>query len=66
MAELPAPVRLVQMISGIVLTHAVHVAAELKLADHLADGPRAVADLAGVTGADSDSLYRLLRTLASV
>jgi hypothetical protein len=54
------------MITGIVFTHAIHVAAELKLADHVADGPRSAEDLAGVTGTDSNSLYRLLRTLASV
>ncbi|WP_199565295.1 ArsR family transcriptional regulator [Spongiactinospora rosea] len=39
--------------------------ASVKLADHLADGPRTAADLAGRTGLDADALYRVLRLLAT-
>ncbi|MCE7985284.1 MAG: SAM-dependent methyltransferase [Caldilinea sp. CFX5] len=43
---------------------ALHVAADLGIADHLKDGPRGIDDLASATGAHAPSLYRLLRTLA--
>lgn len=43
---------------------ALHVAADLGIADQLKDGPRSINDLASATGAHAPSLYRLLRTLA--
>ncbi|MFG2285696.1 methyltransferase [Streptomyces sp. NPDC048595] len=49
-----------------ILPHLVRIAAELDLAEHLADGTRPVEELAGAVGADTDSLHRLLRALASV
>jgi len=39
--------------------------AELGVADHLADGPLPVDDLAQRTGSHSDALYRVLRAMAS-
>jgi hypothetical protein len=48
------------------VTQMIHVAAELGLADQLAAGEREVADLASACGADPDSLFRLLRGLASL
>src|SRR5277367_139688 len=42
-----------------------HVAAQLSLADHLADGPKTAEELAGPTGTHAPSLYRLLRTLSA-
>ncbi|WP_433516191.1 methyltransferase [Nonomuraea sp. CA-143628] len=45
---------------------AIHVLAELNIADHLAAGPRTVAELAAEVGADRPSLYRVLRCAASV
>ena len=45
-------------------TQAIGVAAQLKLFDALASGPRAAADLAAATGSNPDGLYRLLRALA--
>lgn len=45
---------------------AVSVAAKLRLADHLAAGPMPAADLAAATNTHPESLYRLLRALASV
>ncbi|MGC7097394.1 methyltransferase [Amycolatopsis lurida] len=44
---------------------ALRAAALLELAEHLADGPRDVAELAGLTGASDPYLRRLLRFLAS-
>jgi len=46
------------------LSRAVHVAAEMGLADLLSDGPKSVEELAQATGARPQSLYRLLRALA--
>jgi len=43
----------------------VHVAAKLKLADLLKDGPRTVQHLAEATGVQTSALYRALRALAS-
>ncbi len=47
-------------------SRALAVAAELKLADVLADGPVSLDELAHRTGAHAPSLYRLLRALESV
>ena len=44
----------------------IYVAAKLKLADLLKDGPRTTAQLATATGVQAPALYRILRTLASV
>jgi hypothetical protein len=41
------------------------VAAQLGIADQLADGPRGAEELAAAIGAHSRALYRLLRALAS-
>ena len=49
----------------VVLTRALAVAAELGVADLVSERPKAAAELATATGADQDSLYRLLRMLAS-
>jgi hypothetical protein len=54
------------MITGYWTTQAVYVAAKLKIADLLADGPRSAEDLARATGTHAPSLYRLLRALASM
>lgn len=54
-----------QMIGGWI-TQAIHVAADLGIADLLNDGPRTVEELAEQTGVHCDSLYRVLRALASV
>jgi hypothetical protein len=53
-------------VNGYQVSQALHVAAALGLADLLADGPRSTDDLAAACGADPDSLYRLLRALASI
>jgi SAM-dependent methyltransferase len=55
-----------QMLVGPWIAQGIHVAAELGIADWLAEGPRTARELATLTGAHADSLYRLLRALASV
>ncbi|MFM7732536.1 MAG: methyltransferase dimerization domain-containing protein [Cyanobium sp.] len=65
----PAPTladQLLAMASGAWVTQMIHVAAELGLADALAGGEREVAELATACGADPDTLFRLLRGLASL
>ena len=52
-----------QLGTGYILSTALYVAASLRVADQLAEGPRRVSDLAGAAGANEDALYRVLRTL---
>jgi len=62
----PAPeTRVWPLMFGALAARALGIAAELRVADRLADGPRDVAALAGESGADRDSLARVLRALAS-
>jgi hypothetical protein len=65
MSELTPEARLWNLIRGALGTQALALAAELRVADALADGPRAVGDVAQEVGADADALHRLLRALAS-
>lgn len=46
-------------------TKALGVVADLDVANELAAGPRSVGDLAQATGADPDTLHRIMRALAS-
>ncbi len=55
----------VGMLRGQGLARAVETAAELGIADLVAEGPRSVDDLAETTGSHAPSLYRLLRALAA-
>lgn len=63
---LPPHVQLIQMGSAYWMSSIVHAAAELGLSDHLADGPRSAAQLAGPMGVHGPSLHRLMRALASL
>ena len=63
---LPPEAVVTQMIFGKWVAMALSVAAKLRVADALATGPKAVADLAAETGTHAPSLYRVLRPLASV
>ncbi|HSS68674.1 MAG TPA: methyltransferase [Nocardioidaceae bacterium] len=56
---------MLRLIVGFRVSQAVHVAAELRLADHLAAGPLNVSTLAERVGADPDALRRLLRALSA-
>ena len=64
--EMPPEAQIMQLATGQFVSQAVYVAAKLGIADLVADGPKTVADLAAATRSDERSLYRLLRTLASV
>ena len=56
---------LLRLINGYWVSQAISVAASLRLADLLKDGPRTSEDLAQATGTYARSLYRLLRALAA-
>ena len=64
--HLPPSVVLMQMIGGTQISHMIGVAAQLGIADLLANGPKSIADLAAATGTHAPSLFRLLRGLASL
>jgi O-methyltransferase domain/Dimerisation domain len=57
---------LARMASGYTVSYVLRAMTVLDLADHLATGPRTVADLADVTGAHAPSLARLLRALVAI
>ena len=50
---------------GALVTRALGIVSDLGIPEKLADGPRSVAELAEESGADPDTLHRLLRALAS-
>ena len=54
-----------QLVNGFQVSQAIHVAAVLGIADLLAEGPRSSADLAAATDTHAETLYRVLRALAS-
>jgi hypothetical protein len=58
--------QLAQWLTGKWVSHAIHTAAQLSIADRLADGEKSVEELAREAGAHAPSLYRLLRALASI
>jgi O-methyltransferase len=65
MSKLAAEPVLWTLVRGAIGTRTTAIVAELGVADELADGPRAVADVAAAVGADADTLHRYLRALAA-
>lgn len=61
----PQVVLLNYVIGNVVIYRSVYVAAELKIADLLKHKPMTIDQLAKVTGTNSDSLLRIMRTLTS-
>ena len=61
----PAAAAMFEMITGAWVAQAIQVAAELGIADVLADDPLPLDDLADRVGADPDALRRLMRALIS-
>lgn len=61
----PPQAQLMQMAMGFMISDLLGTAVRLKLADHLADGPKTAEELAGPTGTQAPTLYRLLRTLSA-
>jgi hypothetical protein len=64
--EMNAARQLAEYLTGKWISHAIHAAAELSIADVLAEHELSVDELAEQTGAHAPSLYRLLRALASI
>ena len=58
--------QLLTMTLGIVQTQLLNVAAQLKLADRLKDGPQSAVELAEATGMDPAALTRLMASLAHI
>ena len=57
---------MLQMMSGLWVSRGIYIAAKLGIADYLKDGAKTAEELAPVTDAHADSLYRILRMLAMV
>ena len=64
--ELPPSAVLMQIANGTMVTQALGVVAKLGIADLIDDGERHVEELASASGSDGPSLYRILRSLASI
>src|SRR2546426_1883561 len=64
-AQTESVMRLVEISAGYWLPRALHVVADLAIADALDQEPRSASDLAKEVGADADALDRVLRLLAS-
>ena len=65
-ASLPPHVQIIQMGTAYWVSQFVCTAANMRLADHLADGPRSASELAAMTGANPRAMHRFMRTLASL
>jgi DNA-binding IclR family transcriptional regulator len=64
--SVPPHVQIIQMGTACWVSQIVCTAANIRLADHLAGGPKSAADLAAVTGTNPRALHRFMRTLASL
>jgi hypothetical protein len=64
--EATAREKLGLMMMGYRMTQLVYVAAELRIADQLSDGPRSAAEIAGLVGVQPGHLFRVLRALATI
>ena len=65
-SERAAAAKLLRLIWGMHISRAVYAAAELGIADLLAEGPVSTEELARVTRTHEPSLYRVLRLLAAL
>ncbi|MFE0020329.1 methyltransferase [Amycolatopsis sp. NPDC059021] len=63
--EYPPSVELTRLMDGAVIAQLICLAADLGVADLLAEGTRSLVELAERTGSSPDALQRMLRTLAS-
>lgn len=64
--QIPSEAMIMMLATGAFVSQAVYCAAHLGIADILAGGPRSADELAAETKTDPHSVYRLLRSLASV
>jgi hypothetical protein len=60
----PPPMAVYEKAQGFWISRALVAACELNLADHLASGPKSIAELAILSHSDETNLYRLMRSLA--
>jgi hypothetical protein len=58
--------QLFEKLIGSWVARAIYAAARLRVADHLADGPRTAAEVASAVGVAAGPLHRLLRALAGI
>lgn len=65
-ADPPPQAIIMQLSMGAMVTQAIFVAAKLGIADILADGEKHIDEISREAGAHSPSLYRILRSLASL
>src|SRR5712691_3657227 len=65
MSERPPEAVLWDFLRGAMMARALGIAADLGIAERLADQPQSVKDLARAAGVDADTLQRVLRALAS-
>ena len=63
---LPPEAQIVEMVMAQFVSRLVHLTATLKLPDYLADGPKTAEELAPLTSTHAPTLYRVMRTLASL
>src|SRR3954447_14856613 len=56
--------QILQIGTGFMASMSLFIAAKLRIADHLAHGPKTVRELAAATKVNEDRLYRVLRSLA--
>jgi len=64
--DTPPHLVLRRLVDGYAISQALYVAASLRVADRLADKPRSIDDLATSLDVHAESLYRIMRMLASV
>lgn len=62
--EIPPQAVLIQMAFGFILSQALSVAAKLRIADLLAEGPKTSEEIASAAGAHGPTVFRLMRALA--
>jgi O-methyltransferase domain/Dimerisation domain len=65
-SSLPPHVQIIQMGTAYWVSQFVYTVATMRLADHLADGPRSSAELATITNSNPRAFHRFMRTLASL
>jgi hypothetical protein len=63
---LPPSAQMMQFVTASWVSQCVGAAARLNLADHLASGPKTADELAQLSGANPDAVFRLMRALASL
>ncbi len=62
----PPEAQIVEMVMAQFVSRLIYLTATLKLPDHLAGGPKTADELAPLTATHAPSLYRVMRTLASL